>query len=178
MLRLLAFALALGAALAAKPAQTAVVTLPVQGVVEAVGPGTTGIAAGNTLSGTVMFDQDDDGCPSSCLVTDFELRLPGGSLLGPDDLVGPATVDVLTFPGSFDALADITGAPYGVAGGILFAGQLSSAGPGTFEIFGDPAGTTLVASGALTITPLPAALPLLGTTLVFVVGFAWKRRPR
>jgi hypothetical protein len=165
MIRRLLGLLALWATLAAHPTLAAV-TQPLQGLVDSVGAGIPGIAVGDTLSGSVTYDEADQSCRSSgCVVTDITLNLPGGTTLLFADRAGIATVDVSSFPGSLDAAFDIPGAPFGVSGSILLSGIFSSTGPGTFEILGDPDSTTFIAGGTLTVTPLPAALPLLAAAL-------------
>ena len=145
----------------------AVATMGLRGVVESVGTGISGIAVGNTLSGTVTFDDTDGFCTGACPVTGLSLTLPGGVMLGFGDLQGPATVNVTTLPGSLDALIGVPGSPYEVSDGLLFSGALAdpALGPRHFELIGDPVGTTFIANGTLSVTPLPAALPLLATAL-------------
>jgi hypothetical protein len=156
--------LAVTSLLAAAPAAAAV--LPLAGAVLEVDASATGVEPGDALSGTIEFDRANPLGGGRYAVTRLELTLPGGVSLTEFDAIGPLIATVEPLPGVLDAWL-VVGDRFGGSGLELFAGNLSPGGDATFQI-SDPFGTA-IASGSLAVTPIPAALPLLGAGLAGLV---------
>lgn len=146
-------------------------TVPVAGSVSFVDAAASGITIGDRITGTVSYDEAGT---SPYAVTDLALALPGGIALSfANEIFSTVTAGA---PMTVDFYLD-AGNVYGFSGVSLVSGsQTFPLDAKSFQLF-DLNGS-IVASGALAVTPIPAALPLLGSAVLGMGLLVRARRNR